>query len=168
MIRAHAVAGDASLVADFDALRAEVLARPRDDGQLASDVSGMRRRMRAELDRSDAAQFDLKQGEGGLVDLEFLLQFLLLRDAARHAQWLVPRATPALLEVAREVGAIATDAHAALMAAHAVLLDAGMRCTLDRRPRRVPPDARMDAARAAIRDSVRAHGLRFDEETAPV
>ena len=41
------------------------------------------------------------------------------------------------------------------------LLDAGMRCTLDRRPRRVPPDARIEAARSAIRAAVQAQGLRF-------
>ncbi len=161
LIRARAVAGAASLAADFDALRGEVLARRRDAAALAEDVSSMRRRMRAELDRSDAAVFDLKQGEGGLVDLEFLLQFLLLRDAAAHASLLGPRATPALLDAVRESGAIAAETHAGLLAAHASLLDAGMRCTLDRRPRRVPPDARIEAARSAIRDAVRAQGLRF-------
>ena len=161
LIRARAVAGDAVLAADFDALRGEVLARARDGGQLAEDVSAMRRRMRAELDRSDAAVFDLKQGEGGLVDLEFLLQFLLLRDVAQHPSLLHPRATPALLDAARGAGAIAADTHAALLAAHSVLLDAGMRCTLDRRPRRVPSDARIEAARAAIRATVDSQGLRF-------
>ena len=121
----------------------------------------MRRRMRAELDRSDPAVFDLKQGEAGLVDLEFLLQFLVMRDAEAHAALLVPRATPALLDAVRESGAIAAETHAGLLAAHANLLDAGMRCTLDRRPRRVPPDARIEAARSAIRAAVQAQGLRF-------
>jgi glutamate-ammonia-ligase adenylyltransferase len=162
LVRARAVAGDAELVADFDALRAQVLARSRDAASLADDVSSMRRRMRAELDRSDAAVFDLKQGEGGLVDLEFLLQFLLLRDAADHPALRAPRATPALLDAVLASGSITPDAHASLLAAHASLLDAGMRCTLDRRPRRVPPDAAIEAARAAIRGAVSVQGLRFD------
>ena len=161
LVRARAVAGDASLAADFDALRGEVLSRHRDAAQLADDVSAMRRRMRAELDRSDPAVFDLKQGEGGLVDLEFLLQFLVMRDAATHASLLPPRATPLLLDAVHAAGAIDASAHAALLAAHADLLDAGMRCTLDRRPRRVPPDARIEAARTAIREAVQAQGLRF-------
>ena len=161
LVRARAVAGDASLAADFDALRGEVLSRHRDAAQLADDVSAMRRRMRAELDRSDPAVFDLKQGEAGLVDLEFLLQFLVMRDAATDAPLLQPRATPSLLDTAHAAGAIDASAHAALLAAHADLLDAGMRCTLDRRPRRVPPDARIEAARTAIREAVRAQGLRF-------
>ena len=161
LVRARAVAGDASLAADFDALRGEVLSRHRDAAQLADDVSAMRRRMRAELDRSDPAVFDLKQGEAGLVDLEFLLQFLVMRDAATHAPLLQPRATPSLLDTVHAAGAIDASAHAALLAAHADLLDAGMRCTLDRRPRRVPPDARIEAARIAIREAVQAQGLRF-------
>ena len=159
LVRARAVAGDAELVADFDALRAQVLARPRDPASLAEDVSSMRRRMRAELDRSDAAVFDLKQGEGGLVDLEFLLQHLVLRDAAVHASLHGPRATPALLDAVRATGSITPETHASLLAAHASLLDAGMRCTLDRRPRRVPPDAAIEAARAAIRAAISAQGL---------
>ena len=161
LVRARAVAGDAALIAAFDGLRDEVLARPRDAVALAGDVSSMRRRMRAELDRSDGAVFDLKQGEGGLVDLEFLLQCLVMRDAAAHAALLRPRATPALLDAARDAGAIDASTHAALLAAHAVLLDAGMRCTLDRRPRRVPYDDVIERARAAIRDAARAQGLRF-------
>ena len=161
LVRARAVAGDDALIAAFDGLRGEVLSRPSDAAALVEDVSAMRRRMRAELDRSDTAVFDLKQGEGGLVDLEFLLQFLVMRDAAMQASLLGPRATPVLLDVVRDAGTVDAQTHAALLAAHAGLLDAGMRCTLDRRPRRVPPDARIEAARAAIRDAVRAQGLRF-------
>jgi glutamate-ammonia-ligase adenylyltransferase len=162
LVRARAVAGDAGLIDAFDALRAQVLARPRAAAALADDVSSMRRRMRAELDRSDAAVFDLKQGEGGLVDLEFLLQFLLLRDAADHPALRDPRATPALLDAVLASGSVTPDTHASLLAAHASLLDAGMRCTLDRRPRRVPPDPAIEAARAAIRGAVSVQGLRFE------
>ncbi|RZA21431.1 MAG: hypothetical protein EOP93_02945 [Lysobacteraceae bacterium] len=105
--------------------------------------------------------FDLKQGEGGLVDLEFLLQFLVMRDAAVHASLLGPRASPALLDALRETGGIGAETHAGLLAAHASLLDAGMRCTLDRRPRRVARDEAIERARAAIRAAVRAEGLPF-------
>jgi len=127
LVRARGIAGDPGLLGGFDALRAQVLGRSRDAAALADDVISMRRRMRAELDRSDAAQFDLKQGEGGLVDLEFLLQFLVLRDAAIEPALLSPRATPALLDALRGVGELDDEAHAALLGAHAVLLDAGMR-----------------------------------------
>ena len=122
----------------------------------------MRRRMRAELDRSDDALFDLKQGEGGLVDLEFLLQFLLLRDRAAHPALQAPRSSPAILDALRDAGLLDADACAVVQVAHATLLDAGMRCTLDRRPRRVAREERIELAREAIRDAARAQGLRFD------
>ncbi len=161
LVRARGIAGDAGLLAAFEAVRAEVLALPRDAEKLRADVAGMRARMRAELDRSDEALFDLKQGEGGLVDLEFLLQFLVLRDSGAHASLLRPRATPSLLDAAREAGCLDAATHAALAQAHADLLDAGLRCTLDRRPRRAARDARIEGARAAIRTAARAQGLMF-------
>ena len=161
LARARGVAGDALLLGAFEALRAEVLGRSRDAAARATDVSAMRRKMRAELDRSDGTSFDLKQGEGGLVDLEFLLQFLVLRESASHPALLSARSTPALLDAARDAGILDTPRHAALQAAHAVLLDAGIRCTLDRRTRRVAPDPRIDAARNAVTAAVRAHGLTF-------
>ncbi|MES2859271.1 MAG: bifunctional [glutamate--ammonia ligase]-adenylyl-L-tyrosine phosphorylase/[glutamate--ammonia-ligase] adenylyltransferase [Pseudomonadota bacterium] len=164
LARARGVAGDTSLLADFEALRTEVLGRPREPAALAESVSAMRRKMRAELDRSDPASFDLKQGEGGLVDLEFLLQFLLLRDGAAHPALLHPRATPALLAAARDASGFSDPQHLALQGAHAVLLEAGMRCTLDRRTRRIAPDARVDASRATVRAAVRSHGLVFDPD----
>ena len=73
-----------------------MLAAPRDADTLANDVGAMRRRMRAELDRTDANLFDLKQGEGGLVDLEFLLQAIVLEHAHAHPALLAPRTTPRL------------------------------------------------------------------------
>ena len=162
LTRARGVAGDITLRADFERLRGEVLGRTRDATRLAADVSSMRRKMRGELDRSDGAVFDLKQGDGGLVDLEFLVQFLLLRDGATHPSLLQPRATAALLLATCTAGSITTATHAALHQAHAVLLDAGMRCTLDRRTRRIALDSCIEQARAAVGAAVRAHGLTFD------
>ena len=152
LVRARCVAGDTSLCDAFEAVRATTLSRPRDASALRADVAGMRAKMRAELDRSDAARFDLKQGDGGLVDLEFLLQFLVLRDASTHADLLVPRATPALLENLVAVGALDAPTGDRLRAAHAALLDVGLRCTLDRRPRLAVETPAITAARAAIRD----------------
>jgi len=163
LVRARGIAGDAGLLQSFEGLRGKVLARERDADALREDVSAMRRRMRAELDRSDAALFDLKQGDGGLVDLEFLLQFLLLRDGGAHPGLLAPRASPAILDALHAEDVLDANMRAALQVAHATLLDAGMRCTLDRRPRRVAREERIELAREAIRDAVRAQGLHFDE-----
>jgi glutamate-ammonia-ligase adenylyltransferase len=160
LVRARCVAGDAALCAAFDAARAGTLGKPRDAAALAGDIGSMRRRMRAELDRSDAARFDLKQGEGGLVDLEFLLQFLVLREAGSHPRLLEPRDTPGLLR-ALDAASVLADAEG-LGEAHAALLDAGLRCTLDRRKRLLPWTQVPASARAAISAAVRAAGLAFD------
>ena len=161
LVRARCVAGDAALCSEFDALRAQVLGRARAAPSLIDDVAAMRLRMRAELDRSDAAALDVKQGEGGLVDLEFLLQAMVLRDAAAMPALCAPRRTPALIDALHAAGRLDAASRDALLAAHALLLDAGLRCTLDRRPRRVPHGAAIDAARAAIRTAARANGLDF-------
>jgi glutamate-ammonia-ligase adenylyltransferase len=142
-------------------LRNEVLARDRDAAGLVRDIVGMRRRMRGELDRSRAPMFDLKQGEGGLVDLEFLLQFLVLREAVRHPALLVPRATPLLVDALGEAAVLSAQVARGLHEAHAALADAGLRCTLDRRPRIVGETAAIAAARAAVQDALQAQGLDF-------
>ena len=161
LVRARCVTGDASLCADFGAVRKDTLARQRDPVQLRADVSKMRARMRAELDRSDAALFDLKQGEGGLVDLEFLLQALVLDHADTVPALLGPRDTPGLVAALHEAGVFEDATNDALRIAHATLLQRGLECTLDRRPRRVPRDPEIEQARSAIREAARAHRLDF-------
>jgi glutamate-ammonia-ligase adenylyltransferase len=161
LVRARCVAGDAALCAQFERVRDAVLAQPRDAGTLRQDVVAMRARMRAELDRSDAARLDLKQGAGGLVDLEFLLQYLVLRDAPSQPQLRVARDTPGLLVALCDAGAFTAGVCAQLRHAHALLLDAGLRCTLDRRPRIVAPSQDIVAACAAITAACRDNGLVF-------
>ena len=104
-------------------MRAGTLGRTRDPAALAADVSQMRQRMRAELDRSDAARFDLKQGAGGLVDLEFLVQYLVLREAVAHPLLQAPRDTPGLLAALAQAGVLDGATTTTLSAAHAVFLD---------------------------------------------
>ncbi|GAA4859380.1 bifunctional [glutamate--ammonia ligase]-adenylyl-L-tyrosine phosphorylase/[glutamate--ammonia-ligase] adenylyltransferase [Luteimonas vadosa] len=161
LVRARCVSGDDGLCADFEALRDAVLAKPRDPEGLREDIDGMRARMRSELDRSDAGRFDLKQGEGGLVDLEFLVQYLVLRAASSAPSLLSPRATSLQVGALRDAGVLDDDRAAALLEAHGVLLSASLACTLDRRRRWVPEDAGIVAARATIRAAVQACGLDF-------
>jgi glutamate-ammonia-ligase adenylyltransferase len=161
LVRARSVAGDAGLCADFEKVRAETLGRVRDLDVLNADVVKMRRRMRAELDRSDAAAFDLKQGEGGLVDLEFLLQAVVLREGADRPVLRTPRNTTGLIDAARIADVFDAATAKALHEAHAQLLARGLACSLDRRQRRSPPDAVIAAARTAIRVAAKAQGLDF-------
>ncbi|GAA3914879.1 bifunctional [glutamate--ammonia ligase]-adenylyl-L-tyrosine phosphorylase/[glutamate--ammonia-ligase] adenylyltransferase [Luteimonas lutimaris] len=163
LVRARFVAGDDTLGDAWRAIRGDTLGRPRGAAALRDDVDAMRRRMRAELDRSDTGGFDLKQGEGGLVDLEFLLQYLVLRDAAQTPSLLRPRDTPGLIDACAEAGLFDDDTAAALRDAHGVLLASGLDCTLDRRRRWVVENDAVAGARATVRAAVAAAGLVFDE-----
>src|SRR5690606_5207745 len=103
----------------FEGVRAAALGRPRDPAALAADVAGMRARMRSSLDRGSEGMFDLKQGEGGLVDLEFLLQALVLGHAATHPALLEPRDTRGLIAAGRGAGLLDAGTASALQDAHA-------------------------------------------------
>jgi glutamate-ammonia-ligase adenylyltransferase len=81
LLRARAIAGDIGVMEKFDRIREDTLLHRVDRSGLRDDVIDMRRRMRKELDRSDASNFDLKHGRGGIGDIEFLVQFLVLREA---------------------------------------------------------------------------------------
>jgi [glutamine synthetase] adenylyltransferase / [glutamine synthetase]-adenylyl-L-tyrosine phosphorylase len=162
LVRARAVAGDAALCAGFERVRAQTLAQPRDAGKLRGDVVSMRTRMRTELDRSTVARFDLKQGEGGLVDLEFLLQYLVLRESAAKPALLALRDTPGLIGALEAETVFDADTAARLQTAHAVLVGAGLRCTLDRKARIVAPEADIDEARAVVSAAVRGFGISPD------
>jgi glutamate-ammonia-ligase adenylyltransferase len=162
LVRARFVAGDESLGADVEDVRRQTLSRQRDVQRVCEDVVAMRRRMRAELDRSDASAFDLKQGKDGLVDLEFLLQYAVLAHSAQHLQWLSARNTRELIHVIGQAGWLDEGEVASLTRAHAVLIDAGLACTLDRRPRRLPLNDAIQQARDAIGAATRRHGLVFD------
>jgi glutamate-ammonia-ligase adenylyltransferase len=161
LVRARPLAGEPAVLAAFSALRAATLERVRDAALLRADVEAMRRRMRAELDRSDAARFDLKQGEGGLVDLEFLLQSQVLALAATRPALVAHTETRELLQALAAAGAFAPAGAEALLEAHATLLARGLECTLDRRPRLCAPDAAIAQARAVVGAACRAHGLDF-------
>jgi glutamate-ammonia-ligase adenylyltransferase len=65
----------------FKTLRYEILCQKRDQKKLQFDVVSMREKMRKNLDASKKTVFDLKQGKGGLVDIEFLTQYFLLNKA---------------------------------------------------------------------------------------
>lgn len=90
LVRARPVAGDRALAERFGQVRREILCRQREPGRLRADVRAMRERMRKELDRTHSGWFDLKQGPGGIADIEFMVQYLVLRWAERYpdlADW---------------------------------------------------------------------------------
>ncbi len=159
LVRARFVAGDPAMSDAFEQVRRDTLGRTRAAAKLRDDVAAMRARMRGELDRSTADRFDLKQGAGGLVDLEFLVQYLVLRDAAGQPDLLIPRATLQLLAAAGDAGLLDADTCAGLADAHATLLALALDCTLDRRTRQVLGSDALTRARGVIQAASRALAL---------
>jgi len=84
LVRARPVAGDAHLAERFAAVRAGILRREREPHSLREDVRKMRAKMRENLDKGRNGQFDLKQGRGGIADIEFMVQYSVLRWASAH------------------------------------------------------------------------------------
>jgi [glutamine synthetase] adenylyltransferase / [glutamine synthetase]-adenylyl-L-tyrosine phosphorylase len=90
LVRARGISGDPALLARFEQIRRRVLSRPRESRALKKEVSDMRERMRREHGGQRLSEFHLKQDRGGMVDIEFLVQYIILLAAHRYPrilQW---------------------------------------------------------------------------------
>jgi glutamate-ammonia-ligase adenylyltransferase len=83
LLRSRAVAGDAGVKAAFEQLRVKALTTYVRRENLAKEVADMRQRMRDELSKGTPELLDVKQDPGGITDIEFLVQYLVLREAWR-------------------------------------------------------------------------------------
>ena len=106
LIKARPISGDINLAKRFEQIRSEVLARPRIKIQLKKDVIDMRERMRKELSNHDPKLFDIKQDTGGIVDIEFLVQYLVLLRSCEYKELLKWTDIVRLLETLKETGII--------------------------------------------------------------
>jgi glutamate-ammonia-ligase adenylyltransferase len=90
LARARVVYGDPQLTVQFDAIRRDILLTPRDGATLQTEVREMREKMRAHLGNKQKDRFDLKTDEGGITDIEFIAQYLVLRyahDKPKLTRW---------------------------------------------------------------------------------
>jgi glutamate-ammonia-ligase adenylyltransferase len=108
LVRARPICGDAGLARRFEDVRQAVLRKRRDAAELKTDVREMRERMRTELGSGRRAGFHLKQDPGGIVDIEFMVQYLVLRWSCDH---------PALVRYTDTIRIIAALEEAGLLAA---------------------------------------------------
>lgn len=86
LLRARSVAGSAALRAVFEEARVAVLRKAVRRDALKTEVRSMRGKMRDNLSRAKPGQFDLKQDAGGVADLEFLVQYWMLKWADRYPE----------------------------------------------------------------------------------
>jgi glutamate-ammonia-ligase adenylyltransferase len=84
LIRARVIAGDPDLRSRFNAIRREVLTQRRDLSKLRDDVTAMRQKLYQARTPAPDGAFNIKEDRGGLVDIEFLVQYLLLGNAHRY------------------------------------------------------------------------------------
>ena len=86
LVRARGITGDADVLSQFDDIRKQILTKQRDKEQVRLDVLHMRQKMQSHLGTQDkdAHQFNIKQDFGGLVDIEFLAQFMVLAYASDY------------------------------------------------------------------------------------
>ena len=118
LVRARVVAGSAVCATIFNELRHEILARRRDPEILRGEVREMRERMRAELapqpgnaPHYQTGYFDLKQQQGGIADIEFMVQYGVLAWTCDH---------PALADFTDNIRQLQGFAAAGLMPEHDV------------------------------------------------
>jgi len=104
LVRARVVAGDPLIAEQFEEIRREVLSQPRDKADLRKEVINMRNRMRKELLKEKKGQFDLKQGVGGIVDIEFMVQYGVLAWASEKPDLLAYTDNIQLLESLASAG----------------------------------------------------------------
>ena len=114
--RARGVAGEPTIVAAFEQIRDVLLCQLRDPDILKQEIVQMREKMR-EAHKPKAGRFDIKQGVGGIIDVEFMVQYLVLSQAAHFPSLTENIGNIALLQRCASLGLIASAALADQVAA---------------------------------------------------
>lgn len=147
LVRARGVAGDRQLLERFEVVRREVLCRPRDAAELAAEVLKMRRRM-AEHHGDEEG---VKRGTGGIVDIEFMVQYLVLAHAHQHPDLAAYSDNMRILETAERLELLPAAVAGNLREAYLALRAEWHRSVLD-----LPDSDRAAEVLASHRDRVRA------------
>jgi glutamate-ammonia-ligase adenylyltransferase len=138
LIKARPVCGDDILADRFETIRQDVLARRRSKDKLTAEVAKMRERMRKELLKPETGILDLKQSPGAMVDIEFLVQYLVLLHSHKYSGLTKWTDNVRLIQALIETGAM--DEYTAHVLKHAYLIyrAAGHQLSLQEKPAEVP------------------------------
>ena len=148
MTRARCVMGAPDLQSKFERIRNAVLTTDRDTAALALEISTMRARMR-DAHREIDGQFDLKQSPGGMVDVEFAVQLLVLAHASKYPELSGNIGNIALLQLAENSGLLPAPLGTQAANAYRTLRQAQHVARLDEAPAHVQLPALADE-RAAV------------------
>ena len=140
LTRARFSAGDAEVGAAFEHIRRHVLSQPRDLATLRKEILDMRQKMH-DGHPNDSDLFDIKHDIGGMVDIEFIVQYLVLAYAHQYAQLTANIGNLALLKLAGELGLIPVEVAAQTCTLYRELRQTQHRMRLNNlSPCRVAPD----------------------------
>ncbi|WP_417789792.1 bifunctional [glutamine synthetase] adenylyltransferase/[glutamine synthetase]-adenylyl-L-tyrosine phosphorylase [Terasakiella pusilla] len=114
LTRARIICGGEQLSQKVQAEVKDILCRPRDGEKLVFDVSDMRKRM--DKEHHTEVVWEIKQYRGGIVDIDFIAQFLQLNYANAHPD-ILQNSTPDVLAKAREIGILTEDVASDLITA---------------------------------------------------
>lgn len=148
MTRARFVLGMEALRPRFDAVRQAVITAPRDVAALQREIVAMRDKVR-QAHPVKAGRFDLKHSEGGMVDAEFAVQFLVLSQAAAHPELIPNVGNIALLQRAEAAGLLPGGVGQAAASAYRELRRRQHHARLNEEPTQVAPEL-VAAEREAI------------------
>jgi len=144
LVRARVVYGDPQLKNQFDAIRKDVMMTPRDGSTLQTDVREMREKMRAHLGNKHRDRFDIKADEGGITDIEFITQYLVLRHAHDRPKLTRWSDNVRILELLAQNDIMDEQEAQALTRAYTTLRDALHRLALQEQPGHVALDGFAD------------------------
>ncbi len=133
MTRARFVLGDDALRQRFDQIRAAVIAAARNPAELKSEIVTMRNRVRR-AHPVKAGQFDVKHSPGGMIDVEFVMQYLVLCHAGAHPELIANTGNIALLERAEVIGLLPAGVGHAAAGAYRELRRVQHRARLNEEP----------------------------------
>lgn len=150
LVRSRVVAGSAALAERYRMIRQTILRQPRDPAALRQEVREMRERMRTELDTGTAELFDLKQGQGGIADIEFMVQYEILANAHRYPDLLAFTDNIRQLDGLERHGILPVADAARLRNAYRRLRRSIHRLKLQERPARVPVAEVRDAQESVV------------------
>ena len=139
MTRARCVLGDSGLRARFDAVRDAVIGAQRDSRGLRQEIGSMRARVGASHPVR-GAKFDVKHSPGGMVDIEFAVQFLVLSQGCRHPDLLANVGNIALLLRAQACGLLPQGVGERAAQAYRRLRQVQHRARLNEEPTQVEQD----------------------------
>ncbi|WP_315808221.1 bifunctional [glutamate--ammonia ligase]-adenylyl-L-tyrosine phosphorylase/[glutamate--ammonia-ligase] adenylyltransferase [Pseudomonas sp. C9-3] len=146
LVRARVLAGCQRVAKAFEAIRAKVIGQRRDLGELRKEVSEMRAKMRDNLGTQStaagtapnafeaAAPFDLKQDAGGIVDIEFMVQYAALAWSWQHPELLEFTDNIRILEALERVGLMSGEDVLKLQDAYKAYRAAAHRLSLQKQP----------------------------------